>query len=559
VKAHVLKEALLNRALKSAGIERDTWRPDLGFAANRRTVEAVYDYYGQLFLAHPHLKWAGMASLIGPSFYAGFKDLGFLPDAARKAAIAVFGRPIQRLTKRTVADLGFYETTFLRMQKKIFEDQATMHEAYLAHGLSQIEELYHSGIIDAATLEAWREIDRGHKANDTALIDRGNRTLLFREQLDIIDRFYLQMLRHDGPEGLVFTYLLTLAGAPSLPGAHSFPERFPFTLVARLPQATISVRTPLANGNIAVFANRWKLIEDDTLPEFLAFVRDHAGEARKLAGTPVSERAIGQQLGTRAGVLVAMALIRWDVVVSTGRAGAGALAVPPRKPLLAALTENRPIDLTSPPTRESAGFDADADSRVWMNPNRRPFDLRVLLPGGRVYRTRAAEAVMLSSTPAGHPDRLMVQPPAAGLDPDATQRLIGQYAAEWGFPADAATGWRTGVERRVGSDRNYSTHVFTPDDVGFVHLEFQVSHHVSEGTFVVSTLFSWPATARGHRLGDAHSEVPEPQASGTVVSGAGDGRGSGAAGARRVVRDQRSTARRSRAGKRQQEVLKESV
>ena len=95
-----------------------------------------------------------------------------------------------------------------------------------------------------------------------------------------------------------------------------------------------------------------------------------------------------------------------------------------------------------------------------MNPNRRPFDLRVLLPGGRVYRTRAAEAVMLSSTPAGDPDRLMVQPPAAGLDPDATQRLIAGYAAEWGFPADAATGWRTGVERRIGSDRNYSTHVF---------------------------------------------------------------------------------------------------
>jgi hypothetical protein len=53
-------------------------------------------------------------------------------------------------------------------------------------------------------------------------------------------------------------------------------------------------------------------------------------------------------------------------------------------------------------------------------------------------------------------------------------------------PADAATGWRTGVERRVGSDRNYSTHVVTPDDVGFVHLEFQVSHSAP----LVSRLFS---------------------------------------------------------------------
>ena len=156
------------------------------------------------------------------------------------------------------------------------------------------------------------------------------------------------MLRHDGPEGLAFTYLLTLAGAPSVPGARSFPERFPFTLIARLPQATISVRTPLANGNIAVFANRWKLIEDDTLPEYLTFVRDHTDEARKLAGTPVSERAIRQQLRTRAGRLVATALIRWDVDVSAGRAGTGAPAVPPRKPLLAALTEDRSIDLTSP-------------------------------------------------------------------------------------------------------------------------------------------------------------------------------------------------------------------
>ena len=490
---HLLKEALLDRALKSAEIERETWRPDRGFAANRRTVEAVYDYYGRLFLAHPELKWAGMASLIGPSFYAGFKDLGFLPDVARKAVSAVFGRPIRRLTKRSVADLGFYETTFLRMQKKIFEDQATMHEAYIAEGLPKIEELYDARIIDVATLEAWREIDRGYKANDAALIDRGNRTLLFREQLDIIDRFYLQMLRHDGPEGLAFTYLLTLAGAPSVPGAHSFPEQFPLALVARFPRATVSLRTPLANGNIAVFANRWKLIEDDTLPTYLAFVRDHADEARELARTPVDERAVGRQLYARAGRLAAMALTRWDLDVSAVRAGAPAPAVPPSKPLLAAMTDYRSIDLTTPPTRVEAGFDADAESRVWMNPNRRPFDISVLLPDGRVFRTQAAEAIMLSASPAANPDRLVVQSPAAGLDGDATQRLLAEYAAEWGFPADAVAGWRTGVERRVDSDRNYSTHVFTPDDVGFVHLEFQVSHHVSEGTFVISTLFSWTA------------------------------------------------------------------
>jgi hypothetical protein len=37
--------------------------------------------------------------------------------------------------------------------------------------------------------------------------------------------------------------------------------------------------------------------------------------------------------------------------------------------------------------------------------------------------------------------------------------------------------------------------VFTPDDAGFVHLEFQVSHHVREGIFVVVALFSWEGHA----------------------------------------------------------------
>jgi hypothetical protein len=33
--------------------------------------------------------------------------------------------------------------------------------------------------------------------------------------------------------------------------------------------------------------------------------------------------------------------------------------------------------------------------------------------------------------------------------------------------------------------------VFTPDRLGFVQLEFQVSHHVRENAFVVAALFSW--------------------------------------------------------------------
>jgi len=486
---HELKEALLNRALDRAGIERADWRPARGVDENRRTVEAVYDYYGRLFLDHPHLQWAGMANMIGPAFYAGFRDLGFVPEVWRRALHAVFGRASRSLARRAAGDLGFYETTFLTMQKKIFEDQATMHEAYVAHGTRQIEELYRARIIDAATLEAWRQIDTGRRNSDPALVDRGNRTLLFREQFDIIDRFYLQMFRYHWPEGPTFTYLLTLAGAPSVPGADSYPERYPLTFVARLPRAAVSVRTPLADGNIAVFANRWKLIDDDTLPDYLAFVRDHADEARALVATPVSQRTTRYRLLARADRLVAAALTRWDVDVGPLPAHSRALAVAGTKPLLAAETGGTVLDLSGPPTREAVGFPEGTDSRIWMNPNRRPFDVAVALPGGRVYRARAELAVMLSSSRAGDPDRLTVQLPSAGLE--ATERLITQYAAEWGFPTEAVAGWRTGAERRPSSDRDYSTHVFTPDDIGFVHLEFQVSHHVRENDFVVAVLFSW--------------------------------------------------------------------
>src|SRR5205823_13757755 len=109
VDAHALKEAWLNEAFARAGIDRRSWRPARGVAANRRTVEAVYSYYGQLFLDHPHLEWAGMAALIGPAFYAGFLDLGLVPDAWRAAVHAVFGRGWRKLARQGAGDLGFYE------------------------------------------------------------------------------------------------------------------------------------------------------------------------------------------------------------------------------------------------------------------------------------------------------------------------------------------------------------------------------------------------------------------------------------------------------------------
>ena len=490
---HELKRTWFHRALQRAGIEHENWRPGRGVDENRRVVEAVYGYYGQLFLAHPYLLWAGMASMIGPAFYAGFRDLGFVPDAARTAVIAVLGRASRRLARRAAGDLGFYETTFLTMQKKIFEDQATLHEAYLAGGLPQVEDFYRARIIDLATLEAWRQIDTGHRRGDQAAVADGNRTLLFREQHDIIDRFYVQMLGHGGLAGPAFTYLLTLAGAPSVPGAHSYPERYPLTIAAPLPRGQISARTPLADGNIAVFANRWQLIDVDTLPHYVALIRDDPEQARAIVATPIGVRMARYRLLARAPALTAAALTRWRLDIN---AAPGPLFRAAAAPVRAAAAEGTTIDLARPPTRESAGFAVGASSRIWMNPGHHPVEVTVNLPGGRGYHAGAAMAAMLSPDSTRDPDRLTVQLPAADLD--ATGRLLAQYAAAWGFPPDEVATWRAsaapsasaGAEDDTGPF-SYSTRVFTGNDAGLVHVEFQVSHHLRERDFVVTALFTW--------------------------------------------------------------------
>jgi hypothetical protein len=484
-----LRNVWFSRALASAGIEQERWRPARGVEANARIIEAVYDYYGRLFARHPYLEWAGMAGMIGPAFYAGFSDLGFVPDAWRRAVITLFGPASRRLARSLAGDLGFYETTFLTMQKKIFEDQAPMHEAYVADGLPEIEKFYRARVIDLATLEAWQQIDAGRRGGDTALVDRGNRTLLFREQLDIIDRFYLRMLRHDRPEGQIFTYLLTLAGAPSVPGAHAFSERYPRTFVTRLPGASISVRSPLADGNIAVFADRWKLIDSDTLPEFLAYIHDHPDDARARVSAPVSLRTTPYRLPLRLGRLAAAALTRWDVKVATTPAAPAVLALQATKPSLLAEDGYTRIDFSNPPDRESVGVASDTASRVWMKADRQPFDVEVALPGQRVYRARAEKAALISSIRGGAPDRLVVQLPLTGLE--ATEQALAEYSTDWGFPTSAVDSWRADAQRGAPSERYYSTQVFTPDAVGLVHVEVQVSHHEDEKGFVVVVLFSW--------------------------------------------------------------------
>lgn len=89
IRASELRERWLDRAFAHADIDRSRWRPNVGVAENRVIVEAVYAYYGRLYVEDPAFLWAGMASLVGPAFYAGFEDVGAFPDLVRRAPAAL--------------------------------------------------------------------------------------------------------------------------------------------------------------------------------------------------------------------------------------------------------------------------------------------------------------------------------------------------------------------------------------------------------------------------------------------------------------------------------------
>ena len=463
----------LERAFERAGIDRSRWRPAGGVGRNRTTIEAVYAYYSRLYLEHPALLWAGMASLVGPAFYAGFEDMGALPDRARRFVSA----RVLRRGDGPVGELSYYETTFLVMQQKIFEDQALLHEAYLGRGLAGIRELHAAGIIDRSMVRAWTQI----ASDDPDAIDAGNRTLLLREQYQIIDNYYRHMYARRAPEGGVITYLMTIAGEPSLPGARTYPAVFPLTLRLRVPGAgrVLCVATPAAAGDIAVFANRWRLITRDTLPAYRRLLATDPEGVRALIAQPIALRAGRYRVLRRLGRLAIAGATAWRVTLPPVPPPGGRAALGPNATVV--------VDLHDAPAREQA-LAAD-DAALSARPDRM-FDLEVRLPQCRTFTTPAALALVDAESADGA-GRLAVRMPAQ-VRLEGTLGALRALTAEWGLdPAEVATWGEHAQAVAEARPHLYSTRVFSGRDVGDVSVEFQVEHHVVEHEFVLHAFFTW--------------------------------------------------------------------
>lgn len=303
-----LKRYWLQKAMDQAGIDPSEWDPKNGTKENLEIIKKVYDFYGDLYLANEDLKWSGMATTIGPSFVAGFKDLENLREIAQLLAdvtddhilngvlFGPWGIPLvsggeaaswvldherellNKLANVTDEELEFTETSFLHMQKEIFTDQAIQHVAYTQGGIEEIDRLVDAGVLPPEMGEAWWDIDSG----DEDRIWAGNKRLLHREQNEIIPEYYDEM-REYGALGGVVTWGMTIVGQPSIPGAKRFPEVYPVRPLILSSEDILGVdkdsplcqdvyfRTGFPDGNISRQQDRWNYIEEDTLPAFYRY------------------------------------------------------------------------------------------------------------------------------------------------------------------------------------------------------------------------------------------------------------------------------------------------
>jgi uncharacterized protein YukE len=318
-----------------AGIDGDAWDPSDGLYAGDETVQAVYRYYGNLYLENPDFQWAGMANIVGPMFYAGWQDmyavrsiadegqrarylselvgLPTLPDPAYDAGDQLadvvpggFLNPVDLGEHLTSEELEWYEDRFMGMQKEIFDDLAWQHEAFMLGGVGLMREIHRSNPseVDVRQLQAWEDIGSG----DPDGVAEGNTQLLRREQLEIIQDDYDDMRDHHGPVGDVATYAFSAMAENPMPGGEAYRDYdpieieiepvsdFKFPLGPRGLSVTIwdspeaHVTLPLPAGNLSNFEDRWGWIENDMLPAYQELLRDPEA-TRVLVSTPVADRA----------------------------------------------------------------------------------------------------------------------------------------------------------------------------------------------------------------------------------------------------------------------------
>lgn len=278
-----LEQYWAESAMRAAGIDPTHWDPAQGVAHNREDIYKVYAFYAELYKNDPRMEWIGMANQVGPTFIAGFEDLAVLHKMAAAGQDAseflsdmdpMRYAALQGLMNLGEADLAYYETTFLSMQKQIFTDIGSQHFAFQQGGLAEIERMDKADLVTDRMRQAWLNIDsvpEYSNPQDYHQLTGLQQNALHQASWNIADREQNYVIADDydtirnRPSGTIFTEAMTVLGEPSIEGADSYYEKFPaadpYLDFGRFPPLGVDVH----HGNISVREDRWALIDQDTL------------------------------------------------------------------------------------------------------------------------------------------------------------------------------------------------------------------------------------------------------------------------------------------------------
>ncbi|CAM2984464.1 Tat pathway signal protein [Prescottella defluvii] len=320
----LLQQFWLATATRKAGLDLNDWDPARGLAANEHNLADTFRYYERLQLENPNFLWTGQGGMAGPSFAAGIMDVdlgrvvldvrgardavaaivGTLDDAAAPATAnlpADLRAVLEVGAVVTADDIAHFQTQVIAMSKHIFMDLIPQHEAFLAGGMTAIDEYHAAGLIDENAYRAWQNLATGEPDKVAA----GNRDLLYREQYQSIGEQWDTARNYKGAVGRALTYLSTVAADPAIPGVIPPREASPLVLTAGDVSGAATagpqwrLQTPLPAFNWSDRDARWVYITEQMLPKYQSLKDTRPDLWRATLTTPMEQQIQDQRALSR--------------------------------------------------------------------------------------------------------------------------------------------------------------------------------------------------------------------------------------------------------------------
>ena len=232
-----------------------------------RRNENISAAYAEMYLRNPTLyKWAGMAALTSASVGRGMYIMHYLRQSRLGGVVGLFNSEVAAI----------YETLGAG-NLAVFADIYWQHLAYDQGGIGELARIFHLGRLDRRTFTAWQTLDEGRRTANQDLVWAGNSGLLHFEQKEV-----LQPSVYDGNEPL-WKAVSGWITSPILGHHETFGTFMP-------------------EGNIGIFEDRWRWIEQSMLPRWKALAERQPERVERtllgliIGGAPFS--APGLPMGT---------------------------------------------------------------------------------------------------------------------------------------------------------------------------------------------------------------------------------------------------------------------